>query len=438
MLETYSPQQAASYEDEGQAFDLQYLIGVFKRRVWYFLFPFLFIALAGSALVKTLPRIYRAEGQILVESPAVAPDLVRPTITELAGERFAIFKERLVAANNLLAVVDKFNLFPRQRASLSQSRLLDLVRSRVEIKPVTLQVTSNYNTPTFAFSVAFEYELPDVAMKVVDEFLTEILNEDASRRTNSAAETTRVLEQEVRRLEGQHDALLARIEAAKQQPPDQKQAASQEIETQMKSLAALEADLVQKSSVYSDEYPAVKELKKKIAALKRSIATMPAATVADVQPDKPDVATEVLLQQEKDLEKNLEDANQKLTIARLGENLERNQQAEHLQVIAYPDLPDRPVRPDKLKLLALVVAAACAVGAGLAFAMEMLDGTIRRPNDLAKVIDRHLIVTIPYMSTAADERRRRRKFIVLSVGLLGATAAGIAGIIALPSSIGFP
>lgn len=94
---------------------------------------------------------------------------MRPTITELAGERFAIFKERVVSATNLLAIVDKFNLFPRERASLSQSQLIDLVRSRVDIEPVAPELHSN--NPTFAFSVTFEYEVPDIALKVADEFL---------------------------------------------------------------------------------------------------------------------------------------------------------------------------------------------------------------------------------------------------------------------------
>lgn len=434
VLETYNPQQPALYEEQEQGFDLEYFLGVAKRRIFYFVVPFLVIVLGGAAVIKMLPKIYRAEGEILVESPAVAPDLVRPTITELAGERFAIFKERAVAASNLLAIIDKFDLFPRGRASLSQSQLLDLMRSRIDIKPVTFQLNSNL--PTFAFSVAFEYEVPDIALKVTDEFLNQILNEDTSRRTSSAAETSRVLEQEVRRLEDQHDALVARIEAAKQRPPDQGQAASEEASTQMKALAALEAELVEKSSVYSDEYPVVKDLKRKIAALKRTIASAPAAAVTDDPANKPDVATEVLLQQERDLEKNLEDANQKLTIARLGESLERNQQAEHLQVIAYPDLPDKPIRPNKLKLFALVIAAAGAIGAGVAFATEMLDGTIRRPRDLAKVFDRHAIVAIPYLSTVADNRRKRGKLIVLIMVLLIATVAAVGGIMAIHSSGG--
>jgi capsular polysaccharide biosynthesis protein len=435
MLETSPTQQY--FEDQGaENFDPLRVIAIVKRRILYFVIPFLIIALAGAAIIKLMPKAYQAEGEVLIESPEVAPDLVHPTITDVADERFAVLKRRVLASGNLLAVVEKFNLFPRERRSLSQSQLVDLMRSRIEIKPVAIELHSN--TPAFAFSVAFEYELPDVALKITDEFLTEIMSDDTSRRTDRAAATTSVLEQEVKRLESQHDALMVRIEALKQRPPDRNQAMSEEITAQMKALAALQADLVQRSSVYSDEHPAVKDLKRKIAALKHTIAAGPAPGAGDSQSDKADVTTQALLEQEKDLEKNLEDANQKLTVARLGESLERNQQAGHLRVIAYPDLPDKPIRPNKLKLLVLAIAAAGAVGAGCVFAAETLDGSIRRSSDLAKVVDKNLIVTIPYLSTVADDRRGRRNFTLLCIVLLAATAAAIVGIMAIDPSAEFP
>ena len=428
MLETYSSQEPVYYDNQSQNFDLWYFIGVIKRRFLYFAIPFLVIGFSGAAIIKTLPRIYLAEGEILVESPEISPDLVRPTITALADERFAIFRQRLMTAGNLLAVIDKFNLFPRQRASLSQSQLLDLMRLRVKIKPITLDASSNRNGSTFAFAVGFEHERPDVALKVANEFVTQILSEDASRRTNTASEATKFFEQEVKRLQGLHDDVVGRIEAIKQRPPDQDQAALDEMKTQMKNLATLEAELVEKSSVYSNEHPVVKNLQKKITALKRSIAAAPQAAAASSQEGKTDVAVQVLDQQQKNLEKRLEEANSKLTIARAGENMERNQQAERLRIIAYPELPNKPVKSIKMILLALVVGAAGAIGAGAILLAEILDGTIRRCSDLSKVVDQHLIVIVPYLSLASEDRRRRLNFILLCTGIIAAAAAAIVGV----------
>ena len=68
---------------------------------------------------------------------------------------------------------------------------------------------------------------------MANEFLTSILSQDAATRTNNAAETTKFLEREVKRLQGEHEAVIAQIEAAKQRP-DQEQTQSEEAKAQLK------------------------------------------------------------------------------------------------------------------------------------------------------------------------------------------------------------
>ena len=214
----------------------------------------------------------------------MAPDLFRPSITERFDERFAIFRQLIMAPDNLLAVINKFNLFPAQRASLSQYQLLGLMRSRIEIDPATLEMRANNQMSTFAFTVKFDYEVPDVTVKVTNEFLTEILSADANRRTSTANETTKLVEQQVKQARDQHDAVVAQIEKLKRSPPDQAQIASDDMKAQTKALADLQADLIQKSSVYSEEHPVIKGLKKKIAALKRTVELAPQAVVTSDSP----------------------------------------------------------------------------------------------------------------------------------------------------------
>jgi len=439
MLQTYSSPQPVLYEERGPNFDLSYIIGILKRRILYFAIPFLLVLMLGSAIVVIQRPIYRAEGKILVESPEIPPDLVHPTITEVADERVQVIQQRIMARDNLMAVVNKYNLFPRERESMSSNELLELIRSRMEIKPVELdaQTLVRPSNPTIAFTLTFDYEVPNLAMSVANEFLTSILSEDASTRTNNAAETSNFLEREVKRLEGEHAAVIAQIQAAKERPPDPEQTQSEESKAQIKNLSDLQAELVQKSSVYSDEHPIVKSLRRQIAALKHAIAAVPQATSATDKEASGDVATVVLTRQELDLEKNLEEANRKLTTARLGESMERGQQGERLQVIEQPSLPQTPVRPKKLKWFAAAFALAGMLGAGSVFAAEMLDGSIRSSRELAGIIDRHLVVTIPYLSTPGEEHRKRRNIILLCMALFAVLAAAIAFIVIKGISVDF-
>lgn len=432
MLDTVSS-PGIQYEDQsqGRGFDPSYFIGIAKRRIVHFAVPFLLVLAIGSAFIAIQRPLFQAAGEILLQSPGIAPELVHPTVTELTDERFEVFRQRILSGQNLMALVEKYNLFPRERESVSGLELLDLMRQRVGIKPVEPLRASS---PTIAFAISFDYEVPATALNVANELLTEILSEDANRRSSSATEATRVLEEEVKRLQEQHAAVVAQIEAIRQQPPDREQQVSEERKAQLKSLADLQAELVQKSSVYSDEYPAVKELRRKIAALKLMVGTTPTTTAsAPRNTDRGDL--EILERQESRIQSTLGDANGKLAAARLGENLEKNQQAQRLRVIQYPELPYRPVKPKKLKWLAIVFVLAGMAGAALVVLAEMLDRSIRRSSELSTIVDKHFIVSIPYMWAPGEERRRRWRFVLVCVLLVTLTFAllGTALLLHLPS-----
>lgn len=428
--------QPSVFEDSGQNFDLSHIIGIIRRRALYFAIPFLLILMAGVAVIEMQRPIYLSQGEILVEFPAIPPALVHPTITELPDQRFEVIRQRILAEGNLLAVVNKYNLFPEARQSLPPYKLLEFMRKSVEITPMPLAM-SLPGSSTTAFMVGFYYDLPSVALKVANEFINQILSQDTSRRTNAATEAAKFLEQEVKRLEQAHDAVVAQMEAIKQRPPDTSETLSEEVKADLKVLADLEAELVQKSAIYSDEYPIIKELKRKIAALKRKIATEPQAVAIADQTDKPNVTMQVLQQQEINLQKNLDEANQKLAAARLGETMEKNSEAEHLQLIASPDLPHDPVAPKKLKWFAVALVLAGMVGAGTVFAGEMLDGSIHRKSELAGIVDPRLIVTLPYLLSPGEQYRKRRNFVLLCVLLVAVLATGIGIAVAKGVSVNF-
>lgn len=437
MLQSVPHHQPVLYDDHGQSFDLAYFIDLLKRRILYFAVPFMLVFTIGATIVEIQRPIYRAEGKILVESPEIPPDLVRPTVTELADARIQVIQQRIMTRDNLLGIVNKYKLFPREQAWMSGTELLDLMRNRVEIKPVALE-TQRPNNPAIAFTLSFDYEVPDLARRVANDFLTAILSEDASARTSSASETTKFLEREVKRLEGEHDAIVSQIEALKRRPPPPEETISEELKAKTKTLAELESTLVQKSSVYSDEYPEVKSLKKKVAALKRDIAAAPQKThVADNQSSDDAVNATVLARQETNIARSLDETNRKLTAARLGESMERGQEAERLEVIEHPSLPQKPVRPKKVKWFAAAFAVAAMIGAGSLGAAEMLDRRIRGSRELMGIIDGDLIVTVPYVATPGEERRKRRNFILICIALLAVFAGAIAVALNLGVSVDF-
>jgi len=421
-----------AHEEETSFLQISHVLDLLRRRAWYFIVPFILLLGAGSVLTFAWPARYLAQGKILVSSQEIPKDLVRPTVATLANERIQVIQQRIMTRDNLLALNRKFHLSTGWEGAIKGTDIVDFIRQRTQINPLELSLPSE-RKDAIAFTVGFDYENPLIATKVANELLTMILGEDVRTRTNFAAETTKFLERDVDRIEGQLRSIDAAIVIAARSP---KVTIAESDEA--KELAALKAQLVTMRAVYADSHPAIRALKRKIEALEKSnagpTALTPAATPASTpsQGATPGTATQqfatadgnptvaglvalgldALQTKRASLKDELNTATQKLAAARLGESLERGQHSERLEVIEQPTVPTKPVSPNRPKIFAVVAAFAMLASAGILVGSEALNPAVRRSADLASLIDSHLIVAIPNIYTNADLRRKRRRILL--------------------------
>jgi uncharacterized protein involved in exopolysaccharide biosynthesis len=423
--ESYRSGEPAFTEDHGQSLNFRHYIDILKRRFFHFLLPFGLISVLGLCLAAIQKPNYLSEGKILVESQVITPDLVRPIATATASERVQLIQQRVMTRDNLLSVANKFGLFSQQ------SGILDLMRRSIQIKPADVEGQPRQGTPTTAFTVGFEYESPELARRVASEFVTSILNEDARSRTSRATEAVKILTGETKEIEDKLDATQTQIFEIARRPRDVVPETPAEEKSQLTALAALKAELIQKTSVYSDAHPAVTALKKRIAGMEKAL-TQSGQGPAKAQSTQAD-DIEAAKRQREALEKRLAEANGKLATARLSEKLDRDQQSERLQVIELPSLPQKPEKSGRLKLVGIAFAAAAMLGIGTVFAAELFDGSIRGRQQLSGVVASQLIVSIPHIETRADIIRTRWRVIfgVVSVVTLLAALGGLTTAIVL-------
>ena len=402
------------YEGHDLGLDPSHYYGILKKRIFYILIPFVLVLAAGSAAAMLWPPTYLSEGKILVESQQIPTDLVRPTVTATAKERIQVIQQRVMTRDNLLAIMDKYQIFADRRDSWSRSELLDLMRENTRIEPLELDQARGPGNLTIAVTVGFTHQRADIATKVANDLITLFLNEDARNRTNRAMETTKFLAREAQRLESDLGSIDAKILELKRQ--QRASNAALQPDPAMPQLAMLKAELAQKSAVFSKGHPEVKRLNVQIQALEKM--KLPAAPVTaaarEVQVDNDEL--DALQAQRTSVQTNLENAAQKLAAARLGETLERDQFAERLQVLEQAIPPQKPIKPNRIKLIGFSFLAAVMAGIGSVIAVEKLDRTIRGSRDLERVADAHLIVAIPYISTKAELLRKKSR-IALAVGI---------------------
>jgi uncharacterized protein involved in exopolysaccharide biosynthesis len=426
----YEDEFAAAPEDRGHLLQPGYYWDVFKRRWVFFLVPLIGISVTGVAGVLLWPPTYLSEGKILVQSQMIPSELVRSTVTNAAQERIQVIEQRTMTRDNLIAIADKFRLFPDKRTLMTVAELVELMKKQTIIAPVELALDFKQRTraaqenPTIVFSVGFEYGDAATAAAVANELMTRILSEDLRDRTSRATDTTKFLTREVQRLQAENSALDAKITQLRL--AQGKPATSSASDTPS-TLSQLKAELIQKSALYSEKHPMIQSLKRQIEALEK-VASQPVGPGASSA-----TSLEALLAQQESLQKNLDAASSKLMAARLGENLEKDQQSEKLEVIEQPTVPQEPIKPKRLKLSLAALALAFAAGGGLTFMVEMLDKGIRRPSDILSVVNGQLIVSIPYIATLAELRwRKRRALLIIFSSLLVLFCASIVAYFYLP------
>lgn len=410
MQQAQSVDEFASQEADGGLHPEQYLRILWKRK-FYLVIPFLVILAAGVSIAMLWPPTFSSEARILVVSQQIPVELVRPTVTAGARERIEVIQQRVLTRENLLGIVDKYQLFPDQRQRLSRTELVDLMKEDIKVTPIeTLQ--RGRNETVIAVTIGYSARRSDLATQVANELVTLFLNEDARSRSSRAMETTRFLTREVQKLETDLASVDAKIAQLRLQQQQSNNPTSDTPHTPLSQLAMLKLELAQKSSTFSQSHPEIRRLKGQIAALEKLFVPTEPTTQGDPQGS---VQLDALQQQRKALQKNIEDTAQKLAAARTGENLERDQFSERLEVLEQAVVPQKPVKPNRPRLIAMTFFFAAMAGIAAVFAAESFDRTLRGSHDLLAIVGSSVVV-IPYISTNAELTRNKSK-LVMSIAI---------------------
>src|ERR1700757_734469 len=137
---------------------------IFKRYWW--VLPLTVITCVSLALGSTffLPKRFTSQTLVLVDQQTVLPDLVKPVVTEATNERLASLQEEILSRSRLQPIIEKFGLYPQQRATTHMEDLVLTLQSAIPVKPLESTVTNgNRQQPFFGFQVGVTFDDPQTA-----------------------------------------------------------------------------------------------------------------------------------------------------------------------------------------------------------------------------------------------------------------------------------
>lgn len=215
----------------------------------------------------------------------------------------------------------------------------------------------------------------------------------------------------------------------------------------------LRSTLAQQRAIYAETHPTIRSLVARIAALEESVSAAPslAAAADDAQRggvgESVDLVAEVErieaaigrleTQAEIDaarmeelresisrtpqveirlgalerefvaLQAQYEQALRKQADAETGERLEVNRQAERLEVIEQPQVPEEPIAPNRVLIAGAGGVLSVGLGVALMVLAELLNPALRTARDLERALEIRPVAMIPYIRTRGEDLRRR-------------------------------
>lgn len=486
-----------------RALNMDDYLRILKRRGWMIAVPAALLTLVGVGLTYIVPPQYVSQTLVLVEQQKVPEDYVKPVIEEDLTARLASMKEQILSRSRLQPIIERFNLYGTQRMSMDDR--IDQVRKNISIKPIHSEMARTGGLP--GFFISFTASDARTAQLVCGEITSLFVSQNLNARAQSAEGTTDFLRgqlDEAKRALDDQDSKLAAFQQKYmgrlpgEETPNmnmltslntQLDAATQQLARMHQDRSYIEALLVQQQSLsgpaasgaaspgaqqaelqtllteeseltkrYTDDYPDVVSVRRKIKELRAQMAATPAPAAAPVtaapsrndsqgvqqlraqlksieqgilqkQHDQAGIEAQIrmyqgrissspLVQEEyKNVTRDYQTAQafydellKKMNSSKMATDLERRQQGESFKVMDEPNLPDGPTFPKRGVFVGAGLAVGLVLGMMLVSWFEFRDTTLRSERDVWAFTKLPTLGVIAFVSDQEETTKPRRRF----------------------------
>jgi succinoglycan biosynthesis transport protein ExoP len=155
------------------------------------------------AVVYRIPPIYSADAVILVDSQKIPEKFVSSTVSTELQDRLATISQQILSTTRLKKVIDDFGLYQKERKSLVQEEIIELMRNDIK---VTVEKGWTKNRPG-AFRIAYKGTQPTLVAQVANRLANLFIEENLKTREIQAEGTAEFMEVQLQESKKQLDSL---------------------------------------------------------------------------------------------------------------------------------------------------------------------------------------------------------------------------------------
>jgi polysaccharide biosynthesis transport protein len=215
-----------------------------RRRRWLGLVCFTLPAAGLLSLAMNLPNLYSSTATVLVEQQQIPEGFVKSSVTGEADARLNLIREKLLNRAGLLALVNRFDLYPELRKHAPEEAVVDRMRKDVLLEVKELQRQVYGRDSTFGFKVGYRGRDPETVANVANMLATQYVEENLKMRTYQATKTTTLLKKQLDDIRQRHEEDERKIAAFKQRHMGE---LPEQVEVNLSTLGRLNQELTSNS-----------------------------------------------------------------------------------------------------------------------------------------------------------------------------------------------
>jgi succinoglycan biosynthesis transport protein ExoP len=250
--------------EEAHVHALDYL-SVFRRRKWWLIAPIVASIAIGAALVRYLPKQYKASATLAVIAPGVSPNFVNQNTAYDNQERIRAVTQQLLSASVLTRVARAEGL----TNGTPDDALLAKMRSAVAVGVPDPLAPTTEPRRLDAFIVSYTNEDPWRAQRVANRLAHVFVDENSKTREQLAEHTSAFITTELDGSQKRLAVLEERLRKAKEsymgRLPEQTQA-------NLQTLSGLRTQMNGTSTALASEQDRLSMIERQIDGLKRGLS----------------------------------------------------------------------------------------------------------------------------------------------------------------------
>ena len=166
---------------------------------WYILVSSLALALVFTVIIARFPNVYEATTTILVDPQQIPEKYVSPAVNSDPSSRLNTLTQQVLSSTRLQEIIDKLNLYPDHRRSISPKALIEEMRHDITIQ---VKVKQGPVPELSTFTVTYQGKKPMLTAEVANELANSFIQWNINSREQQVA--------------GTKDFLSSKLDAARQ------------------------------------------------------------------------------------------------------------------------------------------------------------------------------------------------------------------------------